>query len=403
MILACLLLCLNSPIATSSSPRSSDSIRDILTCWTHPNGTWVPDHHPFSINYSDPTGQWSQYKAIQCPIFHDPTPYTWKPISGCPIKFSPSFTVKKICAAINGRPLVFIGDSLMFYSYLTFIILMADRQPFVLSSDGTTRFFHYDLPTEFTKYPARTYFSNFSEACEAVKEKPFVLFMNPNQYLDINPIFHTWLEKHPNALLFINRGYHYKESSPTFRVQLESILSDYLSRINTNTPTMTGSDRVVDREKGGDGGAVIWRSIHMSHPECQKYQNSYPFTSQNYSLYEGNQKIISALMRTHSWFEIIRQDQQFIRPLLSEMIQKNTHGAREKLFYLDIFSSSRLQIRRHSSDCLHYCLEGPMDSWLILLLNTIRLIDTKRRHPPHPKRVEREPESDGGEMTVERM
>jgi hypothetical protein len=261
--------------------------------------------------------------------------------------------------------LVFIGDSLMFYSYITFIILMANRQPFVLSSDGTTRSFHYDPPQEFAKYPPRTFFSNFSEACQEVGERPFVLFMNNNQYLDTNPIFLSWLSSHPDALLFINRGYHYEQTTPSYRTQLEGILSHYLSRIDPHSKT-------------GHGGAIIWRSIHMAHPGCQHYQDSFPFTAQNYSLYESNKDTVTALRATHHWYDIIQQDRELIRPLIDQMIREDTHQAREKLFYLDILSSSKFQIRRHSMDCLHYCLNGPMDSWLVFLLNTISLIDSER-------------------------
>jgi hypothetical protein len=183
--------------------------------------------------------------------------------------------------------------------------------------------------------------------------------MNNRQYLDNNPIFYDWLGNNSNAIMFINRGYHYAATSPKYREQLQEMLEGYLSRIDSNS------------------GAIIWRSVHMAHPSCQKYDHSSPFTTQNYSLYE-TKDIINSLRATYHWYDVVHQDKELIRPLFQKLIDDNVHEAKEKLFYLDILSSSKLQVRRHTSDCLHYCISGPMDSWLIFLLNTIRLIDRKR-------------------------
>jgi hypothetical protein len=123
--------------------------------------------------------------------------------------------------------------------------------------------------------------------------------MNNRQYLDLNPIFHNWLENHSNEIMFINRGYHYAPTSK-LRDQLIGMLNDYLLRIDSKA-----------------GGAVIWRSIHMPHPSCQNSQHSVPFPSQNYSLYE-TKGIMQSLKSTYNWYEIIQQDKNlFARCLIN--------------------------------------------------------------------------------------
>ena len=120
------------------------------------------------------------------------------PSRDCPVKLTSHWNVKQICSRINGRPLVY-------YSYFSFVILMAGNQPFEIYSDGTTRFFHFEQLKEFQKY-SKAVILNFSKACQEVDEKPFLLFVNPHQYLDRNPIFYDWLGNHSNAIMFINRG-----------------------------------------------------------------------------------------------------------------------------------------------------------------------------------------------------
>lgn len=260
-----------------------------------------------------------------------------------------------------------MGDSLTYYTFLTFINFMANKIPYTLDNEGNTNYFtriHYE---EFINYPPRTNFIYFDKACKDVNEEPFLLFMDNNAYLDISPTTLEWISNHSNAIMFINRGYHYQRTSPDYMKGFESVMKEYLQRLHHEPPSSPSP-------RSSKNGYLIFRSIHMAHPSCSKYKDSYPFTDLNYSSYQ-TPTIMKQYHSSYNWYEIIQQDKELVQPILHKLIHQNIFDAQKKLFYLDILSSSKLMISRHTSDCLHYCVPGPMDSWIDFLQNVISLLN----------------------------
>ena len=68
------------------------------------------------------------------------------------------------------------------------------------------------------------------------------------------------------------------------------------------------------------------------------------------------------------------QSGRVILPLMQRLRAKPPFSKYSHRFlYLDVFPSIKLRADQHPSDldCLHYCLPGPLDSWIIFLYNLI--------------------------------
>ena len=377
LILLCLL-----------SISSSSSLRSLISCWGNINGTWTTDKKSFFTPFSDPFNIW-KFSPFKCPL--DRLQFQWNPQQKCRKNFI-NFNVKGFCNVMKGRPLVLMGDSLMYYTFLSFVNAMANGKPYSLDENGDFDAFTRLHPIEFAKYPPRTEFLLFDKACKDVDEEPFLVFMNNNAYLDVSPTTLEWIGNHSNSILFINRGFHFQRTTNDYEKHFKFILTNYLQRIHHQySPSHSSShtshsifsssfhSSSTHSSLSKSNGYIIFRSIHMPHPSCSNYISSYPFTKENYSLYE-TPNIIQQLHQSYNWYDIIEQDKLFIQPIINNFITNNIYNASQKLFYVDILSSTKLMARRHTNDCLHYCVPGPMNSWIIFLYNILIQLNKRDQH-----------------------
>lgn len=335
--------------------NSANSLQQLVSCWTSSlgSGHWEFDKAENSLftslqqNLGNPSQPKPRTDVYGCP--NPKQSYYWNPDPICSHQLE-RFTVKKMCRAMRGRPLVFMGDSLSVYSASTLINAMANHKQYVENTPHHYR--NIPLLEGFPKNRPSLRFVEFEEACRAVDEEPFLLFINDSQYLDRSQAMLSWLQNNSNAIMVINRGYHYSNDK-IMRTEIPLTLGTYLTLL---TPKEESPLR--------DTGLLIWRSIHEGHPGCEKYFDSPPFDKSNYSQYQSRDE-------GYQWASTRLQDSQIIRPIIQHLRSTNAHNASSRLIYLDILSSSRLFIGRHTPDCLHYCIPGPMESWITLVMNTI--------------------------------
>jgi hypothetical protein len=168
----------------------------------------------------------------------------------------------------------------------------------------------------------------------------------------ISPKFKTTFD--PNfRLLIINRGIHVEENTTLLIKEIRRSLK-YIRKEN---PSLS----------------IIWRNtVHghyeSIHPETVFFDPPLKSYDVEKAFLEFNKhpelkKSFPASARFH--YEIIPKQSQMISKLLTREFPE--------VLQLDVLTSSKLR-RDSKMDPLHYCIPGPMDAWVDLLLAALKLI-----------------------------
>lgn len=271
--------------------------------------------------------------------------YTWRPFDEDLQPFDPA----KMCLVMNGRTLMFAGDSMQYQFYFAFVSAVLK----------------YTVIHQDRKFPSTEFMENNSATCSRLCEwtmhdhncerplvidcgdsiPPFsVLFARTNM-LDVND--GPWLRlitKFNVSLIFLNTGAHYQSD--------ENLLHNIdlsLRYIYENHPSMS----------------VIYRNTYHGHDDCHLFYSSPPLSSGLHHIHSFEDQ-----QRVHpewGWQHFDRQN-ELVHALLTESFPQ--------VLYLDVATSTQLRVDSHVSkeDCYHYCLPGPVDEWVVFHLNALWII-----------------------------
>lgn len=166
-------------------------------------------------------------------------------------------------------------------------------------------------------------------------------------------------------LMVLNRGAHFRNSTEVLRV-----LNNTLSYMQTHHPYIS----------------LIYRSTSPAHPNCSETAFAKPL--EDYPRYAGwdpfprpgepawrdpllkNLAMEPSIERNYDayhWAEFYQQN-QVVRAFLRRHFPR--------VLYLDVYPSTFLRPDSHmsSEDCLHYCIPGPVDNWVVLFYNALSLV-----------------------------
>eukprot|EP00667_Euglena_gracilis_P012623 EG_transcript_12978 len=314
----------NSTDAFAACPARFRWVQETLDCWTSAAGRWVhaPAQAPLIPTvYSNDGGLRTKvYSACGARRKRPGLAFAWRPHDGCPPLRS-SWTPAEICALMAGRHLVFIGDSISIHMGETFINAMGNRTAYG-PIDGEHP--HYVQP--------------YDALCSAAGTPPFAVHIYcVTSLLHFPPAIFQQLAQldmaGPGMVLVANWGAFYLPDGP------------FAKHVR----------RVVDWALRLRHTQFVFRSANMAHHGCEKHRqplNDFPFLPADHPQQPN-----------WHWRDFPLQSQHLVRPLL--------HRGQ---LYLDVLPLSQKRPDQHPGhgDCLHYCIPGPMDTWVLLLLATLQ-------------------------------
>lgn len=155
---------------------------------------------------------------------------------------------------------------------------------------------------------------------------------------------HAWMTRLKSlniSLLLVNSGAHYLPTEPFIKN-----LDQFLDYVYHHLPGMS----------------VIYRDTPSGHPGCDAHVHDVPLEQNVKYPNEANPKIV--IHPEYHWDEILAQNADVHKLLAMKYPQ---------VLYVDVATSTMLRHDSHPSgdDCLHYCLAGPVDNWLVFHYNAL--------------------------------
>jgi len=175
---------------------------------------------------------------------------------------------------------------------------------------------------------------------------------------------HPWMSRLVSlnvSLLLVNSGAHYLPTEPLLKN-----LNEFLQHVYRHLPDIS----------------IIYRNTPSGHPNCENHVHDIPLSPLSPLINNSVPVVIASQSNTNTntydnvtfhpeykWEEILAQNTD-VHSFLAQNYPQ--------VLYLDVVTSTMLRHDSHPSgdDCLHYCLAGPVDSWLVLHYNALlRLMD----------------------------
>jgi hypothetical protein len=260
---------------------------------------------------------------------------------------------------MNGRNLLIIGDSLSEEYYTTSLSALWSELLVPKSINGSKQ----DISDGFNPNPLDyendriSTFKKCSSFCPEVApacESPVSISCGsyPSFQLslswtpDLRHVTNTgaesnWIQairKENPGLVIMNTGAHFEKTSIVLSYLEKSL--DFLEETFPNV-------------------SIVYRTASSGHNNCGSTFNNPPLKVQpNVSdLYVPNKE--------YHWNEILGQDKAIMQLIRVKY---------PRVLIVDIYNSTILRSDSHSvrnGDCLHYCIPGPIDNWLLLIYNAL--------------------------------
>ena len=269
--------------------------------------------------------------------------YSWIPDNG---KVLENWDSSTMCQFMQGRTILLAGDSLQSQFYFSFVAT-------ALSSTEKLNLSTVTIVQNIEKCRNLCEWTPHG-SCERPitidcgnQLPPYYILYSRTNFLDtyINTKDSTrWLELidiYNVSLLFINTGAHYQSD--------ESLLQN----INNSMQLLF--------HRPHQSVSVIYRNTFHGHDHCDRFISSSPLSR------GAHYHLMDEQLRNHpnyGWQHFDRQNhivQEFLRVYFPQVV------------YLDIATSTNLRIDSHVSkeDCYHYCLPGPVDTWVLFHYNVL--------------------------------
>ena len=338
IISKCVLLLLNFSWSSDSIVRVGDKLmnlsdwakfRDRLSCWTSNSGFWRKNPKREQLIdhiYSNDQGLNTKvYSACGPKAKRIGLDYFWEPPAHCDI--IPQFTRSGLCQIMRGRTLIFLGDSLSVHMYETLINAMGNRTNYGrgrCDSDNPT------ICISSHPYYCNQYF-NFSIVMLRV---PNISWFSRFKR-ELSDIYNT-----TGAVVVANWGAVYQPNDT-----VASKAQEILEWFDNNLPR----------------ALFIFRSSNMAHENCYFYRE--PDNVMHIPVNHPRHK-------SWHWADFPKQN-----VIWEDLIAQRFPGK----VYMDIFPMSAKRPDQHTSysDCLHYCIPGPVDEWVRLLYAILAEIESK--------------------------
>ena len=312
-------------------------------------------HHSFLFLYSS-LGHHLSYVEGLC----FDTPYnqgqrsTWKPSGHLDQLLE--FSNRDMCRIMNGRNIMFAGDSLTDEFFATLVSFMLSSIVVEVNSSAEAIGAKYHQANKMCEE-----FCPWDKNCEgpAIIEcgphlPSFKLYTQMTADLSIpdDGSRNHWLQyikDHNISLLILNAGAHYRQTP-----ELLSNVRKALTMAYKIKPDIS----------------VIWRTSYAGHPHCVRFFDQDPSVMRDNEAYNAIYGLshYEASFASHHWKDIEEQNIDVVNMTSMEFPQ---------VFHLDITTPTKFRTDSHSHnnnmpvDCLHYCRPGPIDDWVVFLYNAL--------------------------------
>ena len=300
---------------------------ETLSCWTH--GEWIHSNssqHFISYNLTKTSP--CEYR-LGSAAFYSSLKWFWVPSKTCDYTIPDRLS---FCSVLNRRNILIVGDSLNFQFAETINYFVGDGQTVdqwstkpvsICSGEASLLFIRNDHLTlqEKDVDPKKTWHH----------DKKNNLILNPwIHYLIDSP------GKFPVVIL--NRGAHYVESD---------ILLNDLKKLEILFKNETIREKTL----------FLYRNTVSGHGECNKY------------LSPGISSVTEDDVR-NNWVKFAAQN-ALVKSYLDSLSVVTIDANATSYYRPDSHVAGRHE------DCLHYCMPGPVDTWVIFLFNILRLLFLK--------------------------
>ena len=377
---------LSPPVILGDRVLSGDAAATFFSsvaCWAG-NGSWqegaepplYPRDIPNDMRAEFGTGPYSCTERGY-PLTSASLDTRWVPDNAPCARELPVFSPERMCHAMRGRSLVFIGDSLTVLHFETTLQAMAHGRPVPLSvHNGCPDLYQYlNEPSNDAWFLTHTY-----DFCADVGAKPFTIdYACYNHKLQGYVPASTPADSVPtpdpeNAHILWHDG-----SSPhlwTAHVaRLKAMHANTGLVLVVNRGAWVSDDDVVEKgmrqmlqfvREDLPRALFIFRGNTMGHGNCFDYEQR-PRRRDEPLIEPSTDGSVVA----HRWDYFPRQSLRVVRPLIEANL---THRG----VYMDIFPAMQQRPDAHAArgDCLHYCIPGPADQWVRWTFGIIQEVET---------------------------
>lgn len=306
--------------------KSWDHFQEILNCWTSPEGNWThrPDLPPlYSKIYSNDAHLVTKIYTKCGPVSNRTgLDYVWTP-PGCERPMYP-FSYDSMCKVMRGRHLVLMGDSLSLHNYEAWLNAMGNRTVYGGRYDGHDPH-HWAQPYR----------------CGHGAPGFQIIFLSWNNVANRHHFssLKTLNAEAKGMVIVANWGAFYQGNE-----SVKAHMSEILHFVSHNLTQVT----------------FLYRSSNMAHLNCDDHK------------VPDNVLHLPAAHPYHIrwWWDRF----PYQNSIWHDYIAKHQPG---KVFMniMPMVSKRPDQHPINEDDCLHYCLPGPTDTWVVLTHSVLRLID----------------------------
>jgi hypothetical protein len=298
-----------------------------VDCLTH-QGSWQTQANAYKPHCFEELSQ-SCSQAANNPSLN----YAWK-VTNCSYRPEP-FDVRSLCTMLNGKTIMFVGDSITLQFGTAMLNAVYDHVPYQCNPDltfFTTGMYEIKCPSNIKNFRLQIV---RNDRLSLVLRKA----VNTNNFTRQNKFIEfTWLPLiniiQP-AILVLNRGAHFENTS----VVLDS-LREAFSYVYEHHPNTTVIWRNTPR--GVEDHKEEFFNLPLKEPLDPRAPSIYPYAYEQY------------------------HDQNIA---IREFLEKEF----PKAIFWDIAHAMSFRQDGHR-DPLHYCLPGPMDTWPWFLYNILTTI-----------------------------
>lgn len=329
-----LLLALHLGIAGKHPCPNHEYVEKQSNCWTKGSWKWSPAHPELlEENYGHDHHQCR--KSMPDEDYKVALQWYWKPDDkSCPLIVP---TRKDFCDALNGRNILVVGDSLNEEVFATIASLTTN------SWTGGHQLDQEPKPSFICNNTIKMMYIR-NDYLSALQLKDFHMCPYGDAtcltHGSLNYIEIPWLHHATSGefqIVILNRGAHYVDDDTLHR-QLHALV------------------RVLKKSNLSEKGIqMFYRTTVSGHPNCAQYMKPslVPISAQ------GSPS-------EYHWEDFARQNE--IAFSYFEYIDAFKVDANATATY-----RGDLHTGAHDGDCLHYCIPGPVDTWVIFLYNLIML------------------------------
>ena len=151
------------------------------------------------------------------------------------------------------------------------------------------------------------------------------------------------------SFLYMNRGAHYSEDTP-----LLQSLGDTFNYLREFHPNVT----------------VMYRTTPSGHKGCEPFVESQPITPAD----------LDRFTHYNYHWNVFPHQNYLVRRFITRQFPE--------VVLVDVANSTNLRVDSHmgNGDCLHYCIPGPIDNWVVSFASSVLHVDhsgcNNRSHYP---------------------